>query len=59
MSEWIYCKDRMPDIDGRYLVSNKISWRHVEICSLRGGRWDSEFIYAWMELPEGAEVTDE
>ena len=58
MSDWIYCKDRMPDKDGRYIVCNKSSWVHVEICSLRKGKWDAYNVYAWMPIPNAAEFIE-
>jgi len=54
MTNWIYCKDRNPEKDGRYLVAEIMrpgfSW--VGIMSLRNGEWDSKSVVAWQNLPE-------
>lgn len=51
MTNWIKCKERMPDKDGRYLVyeGNKYNW--IGVCSLRYGKWDSLEVTHWMPLP--------
>jgi Protein of unknown function (DUF551) len=58
-NEWIKCSDSMPEKDGRYIVASHGSWVHVEICSLRHGKWDITRISHWMPLPNPPEVSGE
>lgn len=52
-NEWINVNDRLPEKDGRYLVTTVWLWPWVEICSLREGKWDSgNHVKYWMTLPE-------
>jgi len=52
--KWVKCSDRLPAKDGRYLVTE--GWQRGDawtgVCSLRQGKWDSNLIIAWQELPE-------
>lgn len=54
MSKWISVKERLPEKDGRYLVTEIYSSPWVGVCSLRQGKWDSGSVSHWMELPEPA-----
>lgn len=52
MSEWIRCEDRMPEEDGRYLVTEIYdSGKWVGVCSLRRGKWDISLVKYWKPLP--------
>lgn len=54
MTEWINIKDKIPDKDGRYIVSeynNNYLW--IGISSLRNGKFDGgESVTHCMHLPE-------
>lgn len=52
MSEWISCKDRMPDKDGRYLVCEQYSHEWISTSFLRNGRWDNNQITHWQPITE-------
>lgn len=51
MSDWISIKDKFPDKDGRYLVSEDNQPKWIGVCSLRDGKWDFTITH-WMPLPE-------
>ena len=53
-SNWISVKERLPEKDGRYLVTETYSSPWVGVCSLRNGKWDSGSVSHWMYLPEPA-----
>jgi hypothetical protein len=54
MDKWISIKEKIPEKDGRYLVTEAYNWPWVGVCSLRNGKWDSSTVSHWMELPEAA-----
>jgi hypothetical protein len=56
MIEWISCKEKMPEKDGRYLVVEVFINHHwVGVSSLRGGKWDCVKTEWWAELPTAPE----
>ena len=40
MSNWIKCSDRLPAIDGEYLVFTKNEDNKIAICVFEYGRWN-------------------
>ena len=62
--EWVLIKERLPEIDGIYLVTFK-GGRHADTCWFLNGRFSiygekkTNFILAWMPLPEQYEEYNE
>lgn len=53
--EWIPCKERLPEKDGRYIVTIHSSSTFVAVEFWQNGRWSfrwNEDVTAWAELPE-------
>lgn len=53
-SIWIKAADRMPEEDGRYLVTENHSYKWVGVCSMRNGVFDMGITH-WMPLPGAPE----
>ena len=52
---WIPCSERLPDVNGDYLVTFKyLIFYPVEVCEFKDGKWDSGMydVVAWMFVPE-------
>lgn len=58
MSEWINCKERQPEKDGRYLVCENHYSQWIGISAFRQERWDFDVLY-WMELPKKPTIDKE
>lgn len=55
---WVKCSLKLPEKDGRYLVSeSQYNW--IGVCSFRNGEWDSSTVTHWMPLPEKPILEDE
>ena len=55
MTNWIKCSYQQPQKDDRYLVVERharLKYEWIGVCSLRNGKWDSDRIIYWAELPE-------
>lgn len=56
IGEWIPCSERLPEREGRYLVTNSVwgSWT-VDVCAWIGHWHSDDKPIAWMELPKAWE----
>lgn len=48
---WINAKERMPEKDGRYLVSEDSSYTWIGVATMRQGEFDIPITH-WMPLPQ-------
>lgn len=51
MWQWIDVKDRMPEIDDRYLVIEDHHYNWIGISTMRHGKFDINITH-WMPLPQ-------
>ena len=55
-TRWIPCSERLPEDEGDYLVTFKLSFMNfIEVCTFNKAGWNKggyDEVIAWMPLPE-------
>ena len=62
-TRWIPVSERLPEVDGDYLVTFKLSFMNfIEVCTFNKAGWNKggyDDVIAWMPLPESYKVEKE